>query len=195
MLPRKFAPDVYSVGVFRFLFWRNEKPYSPLTARGAFLRKTVQSHAPRAYFTPTMRPSAYSEEIAEVICDRLANGESLVAICASDELPHRSTVLRWLAKDDSFATRCARARDAQADYAFDEMAAIEDQTLAGVVPPDVARVVLSSKQWRASKLAPKKYGDKVTQVHEGGDKPVQLENITPADRLKAFELMMKDAKK
>jgi len=34
----------------------------------------------------------------------------------------------------------------------------------------VARVVLSGLQWRASKLAPKKYGDKVKVEHEGEQK-------------------------
>jgi hypothetical protein len=29
-------------------------------------------------------------------------------------------------------------------------------------------VLISSKQWRASKLAPKKYGDKLDMNHSGG---------------------------
>ena len=59
-----------------------------------------------------------------------------------------------------FAAKCAHAREVQADLLLDEMAQIETDVLAGVVPPDAARVVISSKQWRAAKLAPKKYGDK-----------------------------------
>ncbi len=48
----------------------------------------------------------------------------------------------------------------QGDYEHDKMAEIEAKVLTGEIPPDVARVVIWSKQWRASKLAPKKYGDK-----------------------------------
>ena len=58
---------------------------------------------------------------------------------------------------------CCRARHEQADYLFDEMARIEDDVEAGILAPDVARVILSSKQWRAAaKLAPKKYGNHAT---------------------------------
>jgi hypothetical protein len=57
------------------------------------------------------------------------------------------------------AAMCYRARQERADYLFDEMARTEDDVEAGLIPPDVARVVLSSKQWRAAKLAPKKYGN------------------------------------
>ena len=62
-----------------------------------------------------------------------------------------------------FAAKCARVREGpQADYVFDEMAKIEADVISGALAPDAARVVLSSKQWRAAKLAPKKYGDKTT---------------------------------
>ena len=108
------------------------------------------------------RPSLFSDELAEEICNRLANGESLVKICELDGMPHRSTVVRWLESKPEFAARCDRARREQGDFLFDEMARIEADVEAGRLPPDVARVVISSKQWRASKLAPKKYGDKST---------------------------------
>jgi hypothetical protein len=108
------------------------------------------------------RPSLYCNELAETICDRLAGGESLVQICKGDDMPHRSTVLRWMASRPDFAAMCYRARQEQADYLFDEMARIEDDVEAGVLAPDVARVVLSSKQWRAAKLAPKKCGNHTT---------------------------------
>lgn len=107
------------------------------------------------------RPSAYTEAIAAEICERLANQESLRQICASEGMPHRSTVDRWADDNPDFAARRARAREAQADSIFDDMADIEDRTLKGRIGAAVARAVLSSKQWRASKLAPKKYGDKL----------------------------------
>lgn len=115
------------------------------------------------------RPSSYTLEIAESICTRLAGGESLVRICEDDGMPHRITVIRWTETNADFATKCARAREAQADFLHDDMASLEERTLSGQVDPQIARVVLSSKQWRAAKLAPKKYGDKVTQEHTGPD--------------------------
>jgi hypothetical protein len=45
------------------------------------------------------RPSEYSDKIAEAICERLLNGESLRAICADPAMPARATVFRWLARN------------------------------------------------------------------------------------------------
>jgi hypothetical protein len=41
------------------------------------------------------RPSDYTDDIATAICDRLAKGESLRAICATEGMPDKATVLRW----------------------------------------------------------------------------------------------------
>jgi len=35
--------------------------------------------------------------------------------------------------------------------------------------PNSARVVLSAYQWRAAKLAPKKYGEKIETTHQVGE--------------------------
>jgi hypothetical protein len=48
------------------------------------------------------RPPGYSAEIADTICNRLAGGESLRAICADAGMPDRATVSRWLARDEEF---------------------------------------------------------------------------------------------
>ncbi len=103
----------------------------------------------------------YSDALADRICEELANGKSLIQICQQEGMPHRVTVIRWMQSNEEFATKCARAREAQADYLFDGMATIEDRVLAGELDPKAANVVLSSQQWRASKLRPKVYGTRV----------------------------------
>lgn len=82
-------------------------------------------------------------------------------IAQIDGMPSRSTMLRWLRRDDiDFDAKCARARRVQGELAIDRHGEIIDSVLDGVIPPDVARVVLSGLEWRAKKLEPKKYGDK-----------------------------------
>lgn len=109
------------------------------------------------------RPSSYSEKLAQAICDRLSAGASLVQVCELDGMPHRSTVLRWMETNPDFAAMITRVREGgQADWLVDDIARIEAKVEAGEMPPDAARVLISSKQWRAAKLAPKKYGDKTT---------------------------------
>ncbi len=40
------------------------------------------------------RPTTFTDELFDQICDRLANGEVLKQICADPDMPDRSTVLR-----------------------------------------------------------------------------------------------------
>ena len=78
-----------------------------------------------------------------------------------DGMPDHTTVIRWMRDDASLATRYARARMAQADVLFDRMEAVEEAVSAGTMDSHAARVVLDSMRWRASKLAPKVYGDRL----------------------------------
>ena len=71
------------------------------------------------------RPSYYSAEIAETICERLLNGESLRAICADPAMPARATVFRWLARNQEFRRSYALARQCHAeDFAFETLAIV-----------------------------------------------------------------------
>lgn len=76
---------------------------------------------------PTGRPSIYSDELAETICRRIAEGESLSRICSDPGMPTATTVREWDRRDrDGFSARYARAREEQADRYFDEVADIAD---------------------------------------------------------------------
>lgn len=115
---------------------------------------------------PVGRPSKYSEALADRICDELANKFSMRQICAREGMPTRQSVDNWMSAKPDFLAKCARAREDQADFIVEDCIDIEDRTISGEINPAAARAVLSSKQWRASKLAPKKYGDKLAL---GGD--------------------------
>lgn len=116
----------------------------------------------------------YTEELADKICDRLIEGESMRSICASPDMPSRSTLLRWMADNAEFGAKCARARLMQADTMDDIVLQIIEE-----VDSDNAfgmKVKLAAVQWRAAKLNPKKYGEKL--VHEGNeDAPLIVKHI------------------
>jgi hypothetical protein len=103
----------------------------------------------------------YPPEVRQEILRRLAQGESLRAICSDEGMPGKQTILDWLDQDEDFRAKYARAREAQADVLFDGMADIEDKVIMGDLKPDAARVVLDSQRWRAEKLKPKVYGSKI----------------------------------
>lgn len=116
------------------------------------------------------RPSEFSPEKANVICERLIEGESLRAICATPGMPSASTVCRWLGQNEEFQKQYAHARDAQADTLADEILHIVDTC----TDAQQARLQMDARKWLAGKMAPKRYGDAVQMKHtgeEGG--PVQ----------------------
>lgn len=137
------------------------------------------------------RPSDYCEEIADLICERISDGESLRGICSESEMPNKSTVFKWLSIHKSFADQYARAREAQAETMADEILSIADngendtyldedgnaRTNHDVIARSRLRV--DSRKWLASKLLPKKYGDRLIQEHGGIDgKPIQVQAVS-----------------
>jgi hypothetical protein len=99
----------------------------------------------------------YSEQKANEIIQMIESGMSLVSICALDDMPRISTVYDWIDKMPELSDKYARARQRQAD------------TLASMVMTEafnandaqIGRLRIDALKWTASKLAPKKYGDKI----------------------------------
>lgn len=137
------------------------------------------------------RPSEFTQETADIICEKLADGESLRSICAADEMPSRTTVFKWLGQYPEFADQYARARDAQADAIFDDIIGIADdgtndwmekkgadgQTIGWQENGEALRrsvLRVDARKWMAGKLRPKKYGEKVQHTGADGESPVQV---------------------
>lgn len=130
------------------------------------------------------RPSSYTKAKGNAICKSLANGQSLRTICKRDGMPNKTTIQRWLRTNEDFRTQYARARDEQAQHYADEIIDIaDDSTNDFMVNEHGVEVVdheaiqrsklrIDSRKWVASKLLPKKYGDRtklVTDDGKGGD--------------------------
>ena len=115
------------------------------------------------------RPSKYTEAVAHEICSRLMDGESLIDICKDEHIPCKQTVYSWLDSEEhkQFLDRYARARQFQAEHEVDEIKAIADNQSIdpGAVQRD--RVKIDARKWRASKMWPVKYGDKIQNEQSG----------------------------
>lgn len=79
------------------------------------------------------RPSSFTQEIADEICERISQAESLVRICQDERMPHVSTVFRWSHANQEFRDNLARAREAMADYISYEIKEIADNTQIGEI--------------------------------------------------------------
>jgi hypothetical protein len=119
------------------------------------------------------RPTKYSQEIADAICEHITSGKSLRSICQRDDMPSTMTVLRWLADESKkdFCLQYAYAREAQADAVFDDCIDIADNATSEEVQQ--ARLRIDTRKWMAGKLRPKKYSDKLT-VAGDADNPIAV---------------------
>lgn len=137
------------------------------------------------------RKSDFTPEIGEEICLQIAtSSKSLRTICAELKIKVRS-VLNWLSKGDgenadpefkAFLHQYTRAREAQADFLAEEIIEIADDgsndfmtitkgdqtyNVENKEVTNRSRLRVDSRKWIASKLKPKKYGDKVDLNHAG----------------------------
>lgn len=128
------------------------------------------------------RPSDFTAEIADRICDLITEGNSLRAIEDMDGMPSKTTILRWVAKHPEFRDQYARACEARTDAHADEIIAIADdghndwmlknhgENVAWVENGEALRrsqLRIDARKWLMSKMAPKKYGDRITQEQTG----------------------------
>ncbi|MFP9529107.1 terminase small subunit-like protein [Pectobacterium brasiliense] len=124
------------------------------------------------------RPSDYTEELAEIICLRLAEGESLRSVCSDDGMPSKQAVLRWLARNEEFRAQYVRAKEEGAEAIAEELFDIaDDGTNDWMEKLDKdgecigyqlngehvqrSKLRIDTRKWYLSKIMPKKYGDKV----------------------------------
>lgn len=124
------------------------------------------------------RPTDYTPDLADAICAELAQGKSLKSITDREGMPERQTVYRWLRLYPDFCDNYARAKDDSADSHADNIAEVAEKVASGKLEPNAGRVVLDAYKWTASKLKPKKYGDKI-DVTSNGESVVQFINNVP----------------
>jgi len=109
------------------------------------------------------RRTRYSTEIAERICRRIGAGQSMSDLRNARDLPASSTIYKWLGRHEDFRRMYGSACEQRADMLADEGMQIADAPSAeGGVPSrellNWAKVRIAERKWRASKLAPRKYG-------------------------------------
>lgn len=120
------------------------------------------------------RPSSYTDILADRICDLLSDGVSLRRVCGRKGMPSKVTVLTWLRTREDFLTQYTRAKEEGADALADDISDIADDVRRGKLDPNAGRVAGDLKKWSASKLKPKKYGDKVDLTTAGKELPAPI---------------------
>jgi hypothetical protein len=140
----------------------------------------------------TGRPSKYTPEIAQKMCEMLSDGIPLREICRQEGFPEWRTVYDWMYRDDALgadgvglSAAIARAREvgqeAIAEQIWLDMLAEPERILSegggridsGYVQLIKARADIGLKL--LAKWNPKRYGDRVTHAGDP-EAPLQINN-------------------
>lgn len=138
---------------------------------------------------PAGRPTDYSQELADQICEQLAMGISMRTVCKTEGMPAMATMFRWLREKEEFRQQYEKAKEESSDAMAEDLLYIADTPVMGeikTIRPDGSveikqdemlghrRLQIDSRKWLMSKMKPKKYGEKIDHTTNGKDLPTPI---------------------
>jgi hypothetical protein len=139
---------------------------------------------------PGGRPTKYTQELADSICAQLAEGMSMRSISVDEAMPAMTTMFRWLRENDQFRQQYEKAKEEAADAFAEDMLDIADDASNDWMVVhrkddseawqlngehvQRSRLRIDTRKWIASKLKPKKYGEKLDMTTNGKDLPTPI---------------------
>lgn len=131
------------------------------------------------------RPSIYTPEIIEYICEQLAEGIPLAEICRAPDMPRPGTVRLWMRNDEKINDAIACAREDGEDRITADIRLIARKK--GDSTDDVARdkLIIDTDLKLLAKWNPKKYGDRMAFAGDA-ENPMEMKHsgkieMTPAE--------------
>ena len=133
-----------------------------------------------------MPDNRYTPALADAICKRISEGESLRAICRDPDMPSEGTVRGWAREDrDGFGARYRLARELQLDHWADLIIDIADEPDRD---PRDRQVRIEARKWVMSKLGPRRYGDRLLVAGEAENPLRVLHEQVSVERLSSDQL-------
>jgi hypothetical protein len=134
------------------------------------------------------RPSKYSQRIADEICQRMALGELLGAICRDIGID-RSTVWAWQKERPDFAKGYAQARELMADAVAEDVLNISDDSKRDIVDgkPDWeavqrSRLRADSRKWFCARISQRWREKAGVEISTPPDQPFEISKpMTPKE--------------
>jgi len=129
-------------------------------------------------------PKLFNQDIADEILERIAGSSLSLAMILKEEeeYPKLTCFFKWLNNNPEFAKDYARAKECQAEYMAEEILEIADDgtndfmtitkgdmeyTVENKEWVNRSKLRVDSRRWLASKLLPKKFGDKIDLTTAG----------------------------
>jgi hypothetical protein len=129
------------------------------------------------------RPSLYTQELADNICERLMEGQTLIQICQDEAMPALRTVLRWEIEKPEFGQVSARARRHGTDVLAEQCISIADDPN---IDPHDKRVRIDTRLRLIGKWNARKYGDRIAHEVATESKFIPLDEL--ADKVRRIQL-------
>src|SRR3990167_3654582 len=122
------------------------------------------------------RPTVYNSEMAKKICTLISTSHKSLRTVAKEVGISVPSILTWLQVHPEFLAQYTHAKEEQADYLTEEMLEISDDSEKDTMTVkqggsmvqaenkewvNRSRLRVETRKWIASKLKPKKYGDKL----------------------------------
>jgi hypothetical protein len=154
------------------------------------------------------RPTLYTQELADEICARLINGESLRSICRDESKPDERRVREW-SQDlkHPFSPQYVRARELGYLKMAEELLEISDDgtndwmeregkdgsshTVVDHEHIARSRLRVDTRKWLLSKALPKVFGDRVTTEVTGKDGgPIETKDVSDIELARKVAFML-----
>jgi len=137
------------------------------------------------------RPTIYSKELADKICDAVATSTlGLRKLCKlHPDFPDPDTIFKWRYRYNDFNDQYVKAKQFQADIMAEEIIEIADDGLNDTyvndegqvkVDNDViqrSRLRVDTRKWIACKLLPKIYGNNTTKDSDDNQQEEGLKEL------------------
>lgn len=122
------------------------------------------------------RPSDYTKEMAELICQDISTGKSLKSICRDENRPAIATVFKWMRDYPEFLNQYDKACQDRIESQYEELNEINDEAIEYAKTSDVNvqavmtayKLKADNMKWSMARMKPKKFGDK-QDVTSGGE--------------------------
>lgn len=131
---------------------------------------------------PVGRPTTYSQELADKLCAKIAEGLSVRSVCAMEDMPCTSTFFKWIREIPEFSQQYARATEERTEAMAEDLLDIADDGSNDLMRiqkgnetyevenkevTNRSRLRVDTRKWLMSKMKPKKYGEKLDVMSDG----------------------------
>ncbi len=131
----------------------------------------------------------YTQELADRVCQSIAEGASMRTVCAGEGMPSIATLFKWIREKPEFAKQYARATEERTEAMSEDILDIADDGSNDLMTiqkgnqtyqtenkevTNRSRLRVDTRKWLMSKMKPKKYGDKLDVTSDGKPLPTPI---------------------